>query len=222
MKWLKEYKYIILIISVILFISLYSYFTKGVLHSVVNSDSETLINFINSFGLLAIAVFIILVIIEVVVAPIPSVVLYAVGGIIFGTFWGGTAALIGNIIGAIIAFQIARIYGRKHIEKGIKKDKLKKFDSFTKKYGVYTIFLLRINPFTSSDVFSYLAGLTKMPIKHLIIGTALGLLPLVYIQSYIGDSFIKNNPIIYLLFIVASIAYVAIFFYGIYHFRKKS
>jgi len=85
--------------------------------------------------------------------------------------------LFGNVLGAVIAFFIARKYGRKLVEKKINKKLRKNFDKFTKKYGAFALFLLRLNPFTTSDIFSYMAGLTKMRIRTFIFSTALGLIP---------------------------------------------
>lgn len=219
LNWVNENKFLILILALIASFLIFMYSSNSSFYDMLN-NTDSIINFVNSFGTMAIVIFTILVIIEVVVAPIPSVILYAAGGILFGTFWGGTAALIGNIIGAIIAFEVARNFLRKPFEKKIEKSKLQKFDQFSKKYGGYAMFILRINPFTSSDVFSYLAGLTKMKRWHLILGTALGLAPLTYIQAYLGDGFVKNNSLLSLFFIFVAIAYVVIFFYFVFN-RKK-
>jgi len=221
LNWLKKNKILIFILIIILSVFYYSYNRSEIIDSLIHQDTNSVIEFVNSFGFLSIIIFTILVIIEVVVAPIPSVILYAAGGIIFGTFLGGTAALIGNIVGAIIAFKIAQKYGRRFIEKKADKKRLVIFDKFSKKYGSYAIFLLRINPLTSSDIFSYLAGLSRISLKQLVLGTALGLAPLVYIQAYIGEDFIRNNPILFLLFIFISVAYIAVFFYGIYRLKNK-
>ncbi len=218
--WLKENKFLVIALALIAFFLIFMYLRNGSVYAIL-SDTNQIIDFVNSFGFMAILIFTILVVVEVVVAPIPSVVLYAAGGILFGTFWGGTAALIGNIAGAIIAFEIARNFLRKPFEKRVERSKLRKFDHFSKKYGGYAIFLLRINPFTSSDVFSYLAGLTKLRLKHLILGTALGLIPLTYLQAYLGEGFVKNNAILELALIFLAIAYVVVFFYFMFKKNKK-
>jgi uncharacterized membrane protein YdjX (TVP38/TMEM64 family) len=200
---------------------LVSYNRGGISNILLERDFNSVVDFVESFGYLSLLIFIILVIVEVIVAPIPSVILYAVGGILFGTFLGGAGALLGNIIGAWIAFEIARRYGRKIVENKIDKKKLKQFDKFSRKYGSHAIFLLRINPITSSDIFSYLAGLTKMPAKQLILGTAWGLVPLVFVQSYFGSDVIKGNPLLTKIFIIVSIVYIIVFFYWIYYIKKK-
>ena len=120
-----------------------------------------------------ISVFIIIVILEVVLAPIPALALYIAGGALFGTFLGGMLTLIGNLIGAFIAFWIARRFGRDFVEKRVDANTRKKFDNFSEKYGIFSFFLLRVNPFTTSDLFSYLSGLTKMKVRTFLLGTGL-------------------------------------------------
>ena len=58
-------------------------------------------------------VYLLIVIVEVVVAPIPGAILYAPGGAIFGTFWGGSIALAGNVLGAGIACAITRAISKR-------------------------------------------------------------------------------------------------------------
>ena len=86
------------------------------------------------------------------------------------------------------------------------------------KYGAYAIFLLRVNPFTSTDFISYLAGFFRMHFSKFIVATTLGLAPFIYIQSYLGGEILKQNTLVYSIFVFASIIYLIIFFYLIIHF----
>ena len=63
----------------------------------------------------------------------------------------------GHLIGDGIYFQIARSWARNFIEKKIPAKQRKKFDNFSEKRGSLAIFILRVNPITSSDIFSYIA-----------------------------------------------------------------
>jgi uncharacterized membrane protein YdjX (TVP38/TMEM64 family) len=212
---------VLIIFLVVLFVIMfYSYSTGGIIKNIVSSNTEGVSQFIASFGILSIFVFFILVILEVVIAPIPSVVLYAVGGAVFGTFIGGTTALAGNIIGALIDFKIAEKYGRRFVEGKVNGRRMEQFDRFSGRYGGWAIFLLRLNPFTSSDLVSYLAGLSKISMTQLLVGTGLGLLPLTYLQAYFGESVLFHSSLLTLIFILISLAYVAAFFYGIKRVRK--
>jgi len=104
--------FLILIIA----ISTISYFQEGNIFSLFNNDLSTVIEANSSFKGIAVIIFILLITLEVVFAPIPPFIFYIIGGSIFGSFLGGTYALIGNMIGAAIAFQISRTWGRDYIE----------------------------------------------------------------------------------------------------------
>ncbi len=222
LNWFRKHWFFILILLIILGWAFYSYFNKGIFYLLAHQDINSVVNFVNSFGWLAVFVFILLVILEVVLAPIPPFVLYVAGGILFGAFFGGILTLFGNVVGSVLAFMMARKYGRELVEKKMKPLTREKFDKFSKKYGGFAIFFLRLNPFTTSDIFSYLAGLTEMRLRSLIFGTTFGLIPLIFIQTYLGDYLIRDNPFLFHLFIIVSLVYLALFLYGLWFlFRKR-
>lgn len=212
-KFLKKHWIFILITTLIISWMVYSYFSDGVIYSLINGDTTGILNFINSFGVFAWLIFIFLVILEVVLAPIPALILYVVAGIIFGGFIGGVLTLIGNSIGAFIDFKLARVLGKRNIEKKVDKKLKEKFDRFFDKYGGLSIFILRVNPFTSSDLVSYLSGFTKIKTIKFITATTLGLIPMIFVQTYLGDIFIKDNPILLGLTLLFSVLYLALFIY---------
>lgn len=183
------------------------------MHNMIHSDVNDIRTAIESFGNFALLAYFLIVIIEVVVAPIPSILLYSVGGILFGGIITAIVALIGNIVGAIIAFYIARFFLQETFEKKVSPKKRKQFHTMIDKYGIYAIFFLRLNPLTSSDMFSYLAGLTNMSMWKFALATGLGLLPLVLVQSYFGAEVLASSSalttvsiIITILFVIGGIA----------------
>jgi uncharacterized membrane protein YdjX (TVP38/TMEM64 family) len=191
----------------------YSYFMKGLVYSTINSDVDTVVQAIHSFGFWAYFIFVLLVVLEVVLAPIPPLVLYIAGGILFGAFFGGILTLIGNILGAGIDFFLARRYARGIVEKKVNEKLRKKFDDFSGKYGGFAIFLLRVNPLTTSDLVSYLAGLSKIRMRSFLIWTGAGLIPMIFLQTYLGEYFIKQNPVLYVIVVALSIFYLVLFLY---------
>jgi len=211
-----------LVLFLVLGWMLYSYFSGGILFFLVNSDVSKVVEFLNSFGIFAWLIFVLLVILEVVLAPIPPLVLYVVSGILFGGFFGGVLTLFGNLIGAAIDFKLARRYGQKAVQQRIDKDFKKKFDRFFEKYGTLSIFILRINPLTTSDLVSYLSGFTKMKLFKFLIATALGLIPLVFIQTYLGELIISKNPFLIALTLIISVFYLIVFVYLIIISLKKN
>jgi uncharacterized membrane protein YdjX (TVP38/TMEM64 family) len=221
-NFIKKHWTILLVLFLVLGWMLYSYFSGGILFFLVNSDVSKVVDFLNSFGIFAWLIFVLLVILEVVLAPIPPLVLYVVSGILFGGFFGGVLTLFGNLIGAAIDFKLARRYGQKTVQQRIDKDFKKKFDRFFEKYGTLSIFILRINPLTTSDLVSYLSGFTKMKLFKFLIATALGLIPLVFIQTYLGELIISKNPFLIALTLIISVFYLIVFVYLIIISLKKN
>jgi uncharacterized membrane protein YdjX (TVP38/TMEM64 family) len=221
-NFIKKHWIITLFLILILGWMLYSYLSGGILFFLVNSDVSKVVEFLNSFGIFAWLIFVLLVILEVVLAPIPPLVLYVVSGILFGGFFGGMLTLFGNLIGAAIDFKLARRYGQKAVQQRIDKDFKKKFDRFFEKYGALSIFILRINPLTTSDLVSYLSGFTKMKLFKFLIATALGLIPLVFIQTYLGELIISKNPFLIALTLIISVFYLIVFVYLIIISLKKN
>lgn len=155
-------------------------------------------DFFLSFGRAAPIAYVLVVALEVVVAPIPGAMLYAPGGVIFGGFWGGLLSLAGNVAGAAIAGQLMRIFGSWISDRLAHKRSFRELQTRIAEHGVSVIFLLRVNPLTSSDMVSYAAGLTSMPTWKLCAGTALGMAPLCWIQAYTADRLLSAFP--YLLY----------------------
>jgi len=212
----KKHYVVILIILLLCLVFYYSYSSKGIIYFISNSDEDSMVQFVSSFGVFSYLIFIFLVVLEVVLAPIPALALYVAGGALFGTFLGSVLALIGNIIGAIIAFWIARKFGRNFVEKRIDPIVRKKFDNFSEKYGGFALFLLRVNPFSSSDIFSYISGLSNMRIRTFILGTGLGLIPMIFVQAYFGEAFVKTHQVLYAVLIWMSMVYLLVFVYLIW------
>ena len=197
----------LLLLIVFIGLSLYSYEQEGMVHSLLTNDQAQIQETIQNYGILAPLAFLIFVIIEVIIAPIPGGPIYIIAGILFHPLLGALIALIGNMIGAYIAFIIARFYGRNLVEKFITNKDLTTLDKFSKKHGALTLFLLRINPLTSTDLFSYLAGISKINLRKFLIATALGLTPLILLQSYLGN-YIADSTILYNIFLLSSIIYL--------------
>ena len=68
--------------------------------------------FFRDAGVLAPVAYVLFVVIEVIIAPIPGLMLYAPGGLIFGPWYGGVLALIGNILGAGLSCSLTRTLGK--------------------------------------------------------------------------------------------------------------
>lgn len=195
--------------------SLYSY-ARGGLVAVLFDDVLTADQKLDAlqacflaWGAWAPVVYVMFVATEVVVAPLPGLMLYAPGGIIFGGFFGGLYALLGNLLGAAIACQVMRLIGSKLFSEDTRFS-LGRLEALLDRRGIWVIFFLRINPFTSSDLISYAAGLTRMPTWKVVLGTALGMAPLCWLQAYLAEDLMEAFPGLVYPLLVACLVYVVI------------
>ena len=172
---------------------------------------ELLGEFFEELGVFAPLAYVALVTVEVVVAPIPGTILYAPAGVIFGGFWGGVFSLIGNVLGAAVSFILMRVLGRSAFERFIEHEHLERFERRVSDNGALVVFLLRVNPLTSSDIISYAAGATSMPMWKLVIGTTLGMAPLCFAQAYLAESLLLAFPRLIYPLLVAGLAYAVVF-----------
>jgi len=84
------------------------------------------------------------------------------------------------------------------------------------------VFLLRVNPLTSSDIVSYAAGATSMPIWKLLVGTTLGMAPLCFAQAYLAESLLIAFPWLIYPLLVAAVAYALVFIWVIQKSLKRA
>ncbi len=215
---------LIIFILIIAAWSLYSYLNEGLIYSLLSGNIEGIIAEIQSFGYWGWIIFFILIVIECVFAPFPPLIIYIAGGVVFGGFAAGTIALLANAIGAAIAYKLSKIYGRKWVVSHVPDEVMQKVEKYIEKYGSASIFLLRLNPLTSTDFISYAAGLTKMNFKKFLFWTTLALAPSIFLQTYLGQE-ITENPLIFKLAIIAAILYVLafaiIYFFFMRNRRRK-
>ncbi|MFO0977178.1 MAG: TVP38/TMEM64 family protein [Planctomycetaceae bacterium] len=148
--------------------------------------------------------------IEVVVAPIPGLMLYAPGGLVFGPVFGGVLATIGNTLGAGLACWLSRSFGERWVQQMAPDSRFAKLQGLIERRGFWILFLLRLNPLTSSDLLSYAAGLTRMPVWHVMAASGLGMAPLCLIQSWLSDSVFNRWPFLLWPLLIAGVVYVVI------------
>jgi uncharacterized membrane protein YdjX (TVP38/TMEM64 family) len=173
----------------------WSYATGGTVRVLIDSagalgDSKQSLDALRAaldrWGSLAPVIYVAAVVIEVLVAPIPGTLLYAPAGALFGGFMGGTLSLIGNTVGAAIACGVGSAIGEEALARRVEGTRLAVYREKIRARGLLVVLLLRVNPLTSSDVVSYMAGAVGVPIWRVALGTFIGMAPLCYAQAYLA------------------------------------
>lgn len=180
-------------------------------------DTDKAAQAVEDAGLFGPFVFMGLQIIQVIIAPIPGQVTGFLGGFLFGAFWGTVYSMLGAAIGFIIVFLLARKLGRPFVEYFVDAKTLKKFDYISKNNGLLVLFFMFLLPVFPDDLICYIAGLTAIPIRHLVIVSLLGRLPGFFILSLAGSGVANEN---YRIAIGAAIVLLVVFVIGLWQ-RKR-
>ncbi|WML33974.1 TVP38/TMEM64 family protein [Clostridium sp. OS1-26] len=180
-----------------------------------NYDSNSIKNYINSFGILAPIIYIIMFTL-VPLTFFPDSILAISGGMAFGLFYGTVYTIIGAVFGATLSFYIARFLGRDFVNKLVH-GKGKWFEDGVEKRGFFIVLMLRLIPLVPFDVISYGSGLSKIKFKDFLFGTIIGIIPGVLIFTNLGDKCIDTSSSGFII----SIALLILLFVFSYIMKKK-
>jgi uncharacterized membrane protein YdjX (TVP38/TMEM64 family) len=131
-----------------------------------------------------------LLVVQCVVAPIPSEPIMMAAGFVYGPRAGFALSWAGVCLGAALCFLLARRFGRPLAERFVRPERLSALDARLAARGLVAVFLvvlgLRLFTFTSFDVLSYACGLLRFPLPWFLVATGLGAMPKVFAFTYAG------------------------------------
>lgn len=187
----KEKKFLKYALGLLVFFAV-AYFASKPYHALLY-DVEALRAFIQSFGVLAPLVLIGLQVSQVIIAPIPGPVVGAAAGYAFGVFWGTIYGFIGLAIGSSIAILFAKRYGRPFVEDVLADETMDKFDYLADEHGFLPFFLLFLLPGFPDDAICFIAGLTDIDTRKLILMASFGRVPGLLSLTVFGNSLALGN-----------------------------
>jgi uncharacterized membrane protein YdjX (TVP38/TMEM64 family) len=151
-----------------------------------HGDIAGLRDYILSFGLWAPVASCFLMVLQALVAPVPSFLITFANGLAFGVFWGWMLSVFGHVLAASVCFGISRALGRVPVEVLVGRAGLESADRWFARWGVYAVFAGRLLPGVAFDAISYAAGLTNMRFRNFLVATTLGIVPQTFLYSYLG------------------------------------
>ena len=147
---------------------------------------EVIKHYLLGFGPWAVVVFIILYALNTVSIVPPIGVMSLASGFVFGPLWGTVGLMGGAFLGTTATFFISRSLGARWVDQIIK-GKAREFEEKINQNGFTAILLMRLIPLIPWEVINYTSGLTKITYRDFILGTMIGILPSVVIQTYFSD-----------------------------------
>ena len=140
------------------------------------SSVEALQAWMDSYGIWAPLIFIILQAVQVVIPIIPGGVTLLGGVILFGPWWGFVCNYIGICLGSLVVFGISRHYGKPLMYKLFPAKAIAKYEKFANDKNRFAkMFAIAIfAPCAPDDMLCYLAGTTDMSWKTYTLISLLG------------------------------------------------
>lgn len=179
---------IIGLILVFIFLIL-NYNNEGFIYIVAQGDADYLVDYFDQYDLwMTSLVILALVLVEVVIGIIPAIAMYPIIGLVVGIEMGFVLISIGNIVGNSLNYWQGRIIAGAFLKHSENLNLIKKMQGG----GVKELILIRINPITSFDSVSYIAGALGMKFKHFLIATLVGVTPLILLGVTIGEELLDK------------------------------
>jgi len=120
--------------------------------------------------------------------PFPAELLACANGMIYGAVWGTVITWSGAMLGAMVAFGLAKKLGRPFVERVIASKNYGVLDDWADSNGWQVILVSRFIPVIAFNLINYAAGLTRISWAQFIWTTGLGILPLTTLMVVMGDN----------------------------------
>lgn len=149
---------------------------------------------------------------------VPGALLTIAAGLVFGLGLGTVVAWLGAVIGATLAFLIARYLARAKVEQQTKGNKkFKAIDDAIGKQGWKIIGLLRLSPLIPFNASNYFYGITAIKFWPYLLASAGGMLPGTVLYVYLGAAGKaglggekQHSPLEYIFFGVGLLATIVV------------
>ncbi len=175
-------------------------------------NTEQIKQYVTDAGPLGPLVFVAAQFLQILVAPIPGQAVGLLAGALFGPWLGLLYSMVGAVLGFTTIFVLAKMLGRPFVEKFVKQHDLYKFDRLTKKAGPLVLFLIFLLPGFPDDAICYIAGLSNLRVRTLVMISIAGRLPGYAITSFMGAGIGEANlKLVGIISAIVAAALVAIY-----------
>lgn len=155
------------------------------------TSTEALRGVLEPLGAWGPVAYVVFQVLQVVVAPIPANAIAFAGGALFGLWPGFLLSSAGLVIGSMIAFGIARVWGRPVVEVLVRPELIDRYlDGVVNRHFLVltAIFLV---PFLPDDVLSFLVGLSSLPAPAFLVLVIVARPPGMFVSTLLGAGIIE-------------------------------
>lgn len=120
--------------------------------------------------------------------PFPAEIIALANGMLYGPLWGSVITWAGAMLGAIIAFALARLLGRPFVHRVLSGRHRQQLSEWSQESGGQALLIGRLIPLIAFNLLNYGAALTDISWWTFIWATGLGILPLTIMLNVFGDN----------------------------------
>jgi uncharacterized membrane protein YdjX (TVP38/TMEM64 family) len=180
----------LILIAIAALVALY-FWLKSTGNLGIFSSAEIFREWLTGFGVWAPLIFFLLQIAQVLIAFIPGEVTGVAGGLMFGFWQGMGLSILGITAGSLIAFALARRFGRPIVVKLAGGAVIEKYMDTVNRHSTWLLFAMFLLPFFPKDALSYLAGLTSISWLAFLLISLVGRLPGQVVSTLVGSGMIS-------------------------------
>lgn len=210
---------IILLIVVILFATLIVVLVGKPMIRFI-SDPEAFRAWVDSKGIVGIIIFMVLNILQVILAIIPGGPFEIAAGYAFGIIKGSILCDIAMTAGSMIIFFLVRKFGMRFIELFVDREKVENLAILkTNQKKNALLFLFFLLPGTPKDLLSYAVGLTDIKFSTWLLINLIGRFPAILLSAMSGSSLVEKRYEYFAIFMG-----IILFFYliGAFIYRRHN
>lgn len=172
------------------------------------SNPERIKEYILGYGALGPVIIIIIQVIQVVISPIPGMITSLAGGALYGVFWGFLLNTFGIFLGSLVAFYLAKTFGKPLVIRIIGRKSYDKYSKLVSEKYTIGLFILFVLPFFPDDALCLLAGISGMNLSIFIFFVLVGRSPGLFIATLVGSGIITLSLPMWIFFGLLSLAIV--------------
>ena len=160
----------------------------------LKANRDSLLVFTQDHYVAAVALFILVYILQTSLSLPGATIMTLAGGFLFGSLWGPLYVNIGATTGATLAFLAARYLFHQWVERNFG-DRLGPIqDGFAKNAFSYLL-TLRLIPFFPFFLVNLLSGLTRVKVSTYVVATAIGIIPGSVVYTFAGRQLATINAL---------------------------
>lgn len=149
---------------------------NGLVALLSNIGAAGIADWVLSFGVWSPVAYLLVMVAQVLVSPIPAGPVALAGALIFGVWQGLALALTGSVIGSVLIFVVARRWGEPLVVRLVGREIYRKYVSILDAKG-WWLFAILLFPFMPDDAVVALAGLSAISFRRFLVVMVVGRIP---------------------------------------------